>query len=134
MAEYSGSAVYMNWVYSGATVLLSGNQRTVSISPTVDFIDTTAGSDPRRTRLASIKDVSASISLLAQTGGTALEDALAEGNHGTLNVYPEGTASGKRKYIIGAFSNGAKLNLPYSDVVELTCDFTGDGNYTRTTA
>lgn len=133
MAEFSGSALYMDWIYSGGTVVLSGNQRSANLSPSIDFIDTTAGSDARRTRLASIADVSVSISLLAQKGGTALEDSLAEGTHGTLNVYPEGNASTKRKYIVGAFSQGAKTNMPYADVVEVTCEFMGDGNYTRTT-
>lgn len=134
MAEFSGSALYGDWVWSGGTVVLSGNQRTCNVSPTVDYIDTTSGSDPRKTRLVSLKDVTASWSMLYQVGGTALEDALAEGNQGTLNVYPEGTATGKRKYIIGAFSNGPKVNMPYADVVEMTVDFTGNGTYSRTTA
>lgn len=134
MPEFSGSALYVDWVYSGGTVVVSGNQRTCTLSPTVDFIDTTAGSDARKTRLPSLKDVTASISVLYQAGGTALEDALAEGNQGTLNVYPEGTATGKRKYIVGAFSNGPRINMPYSDVVDMQCDFTGNGTYSRTTA
>ena len=134
MPEFSGSALYGTWVYSGGTVVLSGNQRTCTISPTVDYIDTTAGSDARKTRLASLKDITASWSMLYQVGGTALEDALAEGTQGTLNVYPEGTATGKRQHIIGAFSNGPKVDHPYADVVIMTVDFTGNGNYSRTTA
>ena len=133
MAEFSGSALYINWVYSGGTVVLTGNQRTASFTPSIDFIDTTAGSDPRKTRIPSIADTNASVSMLAQTGGTALEDALAEGTHGTLNLYPEGTASLNRQYVIGAWSQGGKFTYPYADVVELNCDFMGDGNYTRTT-
>jgi hypothetical protein len=133
MPEYSGSAIVMNWIYSGGTVTLTGDQRSVNISPSIDFIDTTAGADPRRKRLASIADVTVSWSALMQTGGTAIEDALAEGAAGTLIVQPEGTAAGKRKYTIGAFSQGAKLNFPYSDAVEITCDWMGDGNYTRAT-
>ena len=134
MAEFSGSALYGDWVWSGGTVVLSGNQRSCNVSPTIDFIDTTAGSDPRKTRITGVRDATASWSMLYQVGGTALEDALAEGNQGTLNVYPEGTATGKRKYIIGAFSNGPKINMPYADVVEMTVDFTGNGTYSRTTA
>lgn len=133
MPEYTGSAVVASWVWSGGTVTLSGDQRTFSITPSIDFADSTAGADPRRKRIPTIADVSASYSGLAQTGGTALEDALAEGNAGTLILQPEGTAAGKRKYTVGAFSQGAKFNYPYSDVVEITCDFLGDGNYTRGT-
>lgn len=133
MGEYSGSAVVCTWTWSGGTATLSGDQRTFSVTPSIDFIDTTAGADARRKRLPSIADASVSYSGLAQTGGTALEDALAEGNQGTITLQPEGTAAGKRKYVIGAFSQGAKFNYPYADVVEITCDFVGDGNYTRTT-
>lgn len=131
--EFSGSALVFQWIWSGGTATLSGDQRTVSLSPSVDFADTTAGSDARRTRLPTLKDASVSYSGLAQGGGTATEDALAEGNQGTIILQPEGTAAGKRKYTIGAFSQGAKYNYPYSDVVEMTCDFVGDGNYTRGT-
>jgi hypothetical protein len=133
MPEYSGSALVFNWIYSGGTIVVSGDQRSVNISPSIDFIETTAGADPRRKRLASIADVTFSYSGLAQTGGTALEDALAEGTPGTAVIMPEGTATGKRKYTIGAFSQGAKFNYPYSDVVEMSCDWVGDGNYTRGT-
>lgn len=133
MPEYSGSALVFQWIYSGGTVTLSGDQRSVSITPSIDFADTTAGSDPRRKRLATIADTNFSFAGLAQTGGTALEDALAEGTPGTAIIQPEGTTAGKRKYTIGAFSQGAKYNYPYSDVVEVTCDFVGDGNYTRGT-
>lgn len=133
MPEFTGSAVVASWVYAGGTATLSGDHRTFSLTPSIDFADATAGSDARRKRLATIADVSVSYAGLAQEGGTALEDALAEGTHGTLILQPEGTAAGKRKYTVGAFSQGAKFNYPYSDVVEITCDWVGDGNYTRGT-
>lgn len=133
MPEFSGSALVMQWIYSGGTVALSGDQRSVNLSPSVDFAETQAGADPRKKRIVTLKDASLSWSALAQAGGTALEDALAEGNEGTIILQPEGTAAGKRKYTIGAFSQGAKFNYPYSDVVEITCDWIGNGDYTRGT-
>jgi hypothetical protein len=132
MAEYTGANMYLAWVYSGGTVTLQADERTVNFNATMDFAETTAGSDPRKTRLATIGDVQLSFAGVAQTGGTALEDALAPGTQGTVYFGPEGTAAGKRKHIIGAFSNGAKYAMKYADVTEITCDFMGDGNYTRT--
>ena len=131
MAEYSGSALYFGWIYSGGTVVLSGDQRSVGFTPSVEFADTTAGSDARKGRLVTVKDAAVSYAGVAQSAGTALEDALVEGTQGTIILGPEGTAAGHRKYTIGAFSQGAKFNYPYSGVVEITCDFIGDGNLTR---
>jgi hypothetical protein len=130
MAEYTGRDIVFQWVHSGGTVSMQADFRTVSLSPTIDFADATAGSDARRKRIATIKDATVSYSGLAQTGGTALEDALVEGTQGTIIFQPEGTASGKRKYTIGAFSQGGKFNLPYADVVELNVEFLGNGDYT----
>lgn len=130
MAEYTGSGMVFQWIHSAGTASLQADFRTVNLSPTVDFADSTAGSDARRKRIPTVKDITVSYSGLAQTGGTALEDALLEGAEGTIIFQPEGTASGKRKYTIGAFSMGAKFNVPYADVVELTVEFNGNGNYT----
>jgi hypothetical protein len=133
MSEYTGKNMVFQWIYSGGTVNMQADFRTVNLSPTIDFADSTAGSDARRKRIPTIADATVSYSGLAQQGGTAVEDALAEGTEGTIIFQPEGTAAGKRKYTIGAFSQGAKTNLPYADVVELSNEFLGNGNYTRGT-
>jgi hypothetical protein len=127
MAEYTGSGLVLSWVYSGGTVSLGGDFRTFTFNPTVDMIDTTAGSDPSRTFIPSYKTVACSVGLVAQTGGTALEDALQAGNFGTLTAQPEGTASGKRKYVIPCYSMGAQFTFPYDNLVEITCDFQPSG-------
>lgn len=131
--EYSGSAVYMIWVTASGTATLSGHQRTVSLNPTTEFIDATAGSDTYRVKIPSFTDIRVSYSGLAQTGGTALEDLLVEGTEGTITLGPEGTAAGKRKYTIGAFSHGVQYNMPYSDVTEMSVEFEGNGSFTRAT-
>jgi hypothetical protein len=131
--EYVGANMYFAWVYSGGTVTLHADERTVSLNPSVDFAESTAGSDARKTRIATVKDFAVSFAGVAQTGGTVLEDALAEGTRGTILFGPEGTVLGTRKHVIGAHSQGAKFALKYADVTEITCDFMGDGNYSRTT-
>jgi hypothetical protein len=133
MAEYVGANMYLAWVYSGGTVNLHADERTVSLNPSIDFADTTAGSDARKTRLSTVADMAVSFAGVAQTGGTAFEDALAPGTQGTVIFGPEGTAVGTRKHTIGAFSQGAKYSFKYADVTEVTCDWMGNGNYTRGT-
>jgi hypothetical protein len=130
MAEYTGKNMIFSWVHAGGTVAMQADFRTVNLSPTIDFADSTAGSDARRSRIPTIADVTVSYSGLAQTGGTVLEDALQEGDEGTIIFQPEGTVTGKRKYTIGAFSQGPKYNYPYADVVELSVEFLGNGTFT----
>jgi hypothetical protein len=132
MSAYSGSALVVQWVYSGGTVALNGDFRTFSYSPSVELIDQTAGSDAYRTRLTSIKDGNASINAIMQASGTAISNALSEGTEGTLNVGPEGTVAGKQKMIIPAIAMGASFSISYNDVVELSCDFTQNGARTDT--
>lgn len=127
MSAYSGSALAVRWAYSGGTVSLDGDFRTFSYSPSVELIDQTAGSDANRTRLVSIKDGNASLSAIMQVSGTAITNALVEGTQGTLNVGPEGTATGKQKLSFPAIAMGASYSISYNDVVELSCDFTQNG-------
>lgn len=131
--EFSGSALVCKWIYSGGTVTLSGDQRTVTITPSINLINATAGSDADEAYILGTKDATASYSGVAQQGGTATEDALIEGTQGTLEIYPEGNTSGKRKYSMPAISMGPRYNFPYADVVELSVDFQKNGALARTT-
>lgn len=132
MPEFSGSALVMSWIWPGGTVTLNADYRKCNLSPSVDTIETSAGSDARHGRLATLKDMAANIELVAQTGGTAVLAALAEGVVGTLIVGPEGTATNKPKTTFSAISMGAQQQYAYADVSILTCDFQGDGTtYTQ---
>ena len=61
------------------------------------------------------------------SGGTALLSALAEGNSGTIIYGPEGTASTKMKMTIPAISLGAVLNVQYTNLTEISCNFQQNG-------
>ena len=127
MSEYSGSALYAQWVYSGGTVTVSGQHKTFSWNPSKNLIDATAGSDQAQHQIVGVENATASLSWVAQSGGTAVVAALAHGNYGTLTVGPEGTAAGRLKYILPAMSLGAQLSAPYDNVVEHTVEFQQDG-------
>jgi hypothetical protein len=131
MPEYTGKDLLLNWVHSGGTVALNGDFRTVNWQPTTDMADATAGADTTRVRIATIKDATAAVQLLAQTGGTALLTLLAAGTNGTLIIQPEGTATGKVKITFPSISAGAQYTFPYNDVVAISCNFSANGAFTE---
>ena len=131
MAEFTGSAMILSWIYSGGTVVLNGDYRTCSWNPSVGNAETTAGADTHQTFLPTVKNATASVGMVLQVGGTAMITALGAGNSGTLIIGPEGTATGKPKITFPCFSNGAKYTFPYAGTVEFTCDFTETAAYTE---
>jgi hypothetical protein len=132
--RFSGSALYAQWIHSGGTVTLSGNQRTWTLTPSQNLIDATAANDSFMERIAGLKDFTTSFSLLPPSDTyISIEDAVAEGTNGTLIVAPWGTASSARKYTLPVVSNGANVNVPYNDIVEMSIDFTGASAMTRGT-
>ena len=131
MAEFiAGPTMVLSWIYSGGTVSLAGDYRTCSWNPSVNYVDSSAGSDLFVQRLTALKDATASVTLVAQTGGTVINTALAPGVGGTLIIAPEGTATGKRKISFPCYSDGASYDHPYSDIVAISCGFTGNGTHT----
>ena len=122
--EFAGSALYLAWIYSGGTVALNTEFRTFNWSPTLNFIDATAGADTYERILASYGvggDIA--FSMLAQTNGTAILTALARATKGTLIYAPAGTANNAVSYSIPAYSQGPSWNQPFNDVVEITNNF-----------
>lgn len=123
----------VQWIYSGGTLDLSGDERSVAWSPSVEFVDATAGADTTRKRLKTFKDATASVAWVDQTNGQGTATAMDAGVSGTLIIGPEGTASGKRKITFPSFSQGAKYTWPFDNVAEVSCDFLANGAYTDST-
>jgi hypothetical protein len=128
--EYAGSACYVSWVWSAGTISLYTDARNFTYTPSIDFIDATAGADTARRRINSFKDGQATLSALAQSDGTAFVAACAEGVSGTLTWGLAGTASNKPKSSAPFISMGVTQTAPYSDVV--TYDVTWQQNGART--
>jgi hypothetical protein len=127
MPAFSGSSLYVEWIHSGGTLVLTGEQRTFSYKPGVKLLDQTAGSDVADSFIKGTKNGNASIELVQQAGGSATFNALVEGAYGTLIWGEEGTATGKPKHTIAAYSMGPNVTHPYAGVSVLTCAFTQDG-------
>ena len=127
MTTITGENLYVQWIYSGGTVVLSGDYTQFTYTPSVELLDESAGSDTDRTYVPRLKDKTMSLSARHQAAGTALFESLDEGTSGTITWSPEGTATGKRKYTIPAISQGASMNIPYANLVEISCTFQGNG-------
>ncbi len=129
MAEnnITGKDAYISWVWTGGTLNLATDYRSVSIKENVDTAETTAGADTHKTYLPTIKSANIDYSGVFPTGGTALYAALAAGMSGTLTVAPEGTASGKVSHAYPAICMGATYDTPYADVVTVNCTFQSNG-------
>lgn len=125
MARYTGKDLYAEWVYSGGTVELSADYRTVSTAENIDKVDASAGDDTHKYYLTALKDSTVSVELLGVTGttGTTLWGAMVPGTSGTLVWAPQGTASGKPKRSVACFVEKRGDSLKYNDVVAWTFDF-----------
>ncbi len=124
--EFAGSALYAHWIWSGGTVVLSVENRNFTYNENIETIDATAGSDATRRKIASFKNATASMSMTAQSDGTALLTALAAGVVGTLIFGEAGSAVGKPKTTMPALSLGINRSVPYADVV--TYDISWESN------
>ena len=127
MAGITGQNFNISWIYSGGTVDLSTDYRNYSYTPAVEMYDQTAGADTHKTYVTGAKDGQISWQHVYQGGGSAVVNALAEGNSGTLVVGREGTAAGKPKETIPAISQGAAVNIQYNNLIEVTCNFQQNG-------
>ena len=130
MAEFTGSALVASWIWSGGTVSFAGDYRTVNWNPTVAYADISAGSDTHVGRLTTLKDSTASVTMVDSSPGTATYASFQPGVSGTLIIQPEGTASGKRKITMPAFCDGAVPAYAYNDTTTLSVNFTGNGAFT----
>lgn len=126
-SSFSGSAVVVQWIWSGGTVTLSGDTRSCTITPSGNSYDTTSAGDTRIRRLSGRGDVSIAWEGIANVGGTAALAAFAYGNVGTVIVGPEGTATNKPKTTASAICQGATQSIPYADIATLSVSWEGDG-------
>ena len=131
MAAYKGSSLVVTWIQAAATTVLTGDHRSFTYTPSIDFVDQTAGADPNKLYLVGLKDGNATYNAVIQSGtgsgGTLTFSTLSEGNIGTLRWQPEGTASPNPKYEIPAISQGVALSHPYDNVSEVTVNWQQNG-------
>ncbi len=125
MARYTGKDLYAEWIYSGGTIVMTADYRTVTTNEGTDKVDITAGDDTHKSYKALLRDTTVSVELLGVTGssGTTLWGALVPGTEGTLVWAPVGTATGNPKRSVAAFCEKRADAIKYNDVVSWTFDF-----------
>ena len=127
MTAFTGKNLVAKWIHTGGTINLDSDYRSLNTNDNVDMAETTAGADADKTYIATIKDSTIDWSGLYQSDGTALINALAIGTGGTLEIYPEGTATGKRKETYPVIVTNCKTNYPYNEVVAVDVTFQKNG-------
>jgi len=113
MTAKTGTAMYLKF---GSTVL-SGDYRSFSAEETGDVVDASAGADTNRTYLTMLKDGTASATIVAQAGSTALWGAVAPLTGGTLEWDEEGTTAGRPKHTAWAIVTSRAMGAEYADIV-----------------
>ena len=124
MARYAGTDLYVAWIYTGGTVDLSADYRSLSTNEEVNDIDASAGDDTYVDHLPALADASAELEFLDTTGATGSTQwvAIAPRTEGTLQWDPEGTASGY-SWSAAAYVQTRSREIPYDDVVSVSATF-----------
>ena len=115
MPHMSGKDLVIRFIYSGGTVVVSGDQREVSWDEQQNTADTTAGDDGYESHINTTRNVNGSISLLDNgVDGSAIYAAMTTGTRGTLEWGNEGTATGKPKYGLPVTITSGNSSMPYA--------------------
>lgn len=128
--RYVGKDLYATFICSAGTIVLTGDQRSLSVDRDADTVDITAGNAGDKSYLATLKDGTAEIEVLDQAGTTAtsFEAAMPEGTSGTLIYAPQGTATTKPKRGFAAIVKSVSVEYPYADVVSYRISFQKSGS------
>ena len=128
MAAISGSALFVQWVRSNGTTTLTGEQRTLTYTPSIEMYDETAGADAGLQYISGRVGGALSLSCVGQLAdGSALASALWEGSYGTLTWGEQGSVTTKPKHYAPMYCTGMKVTYPYNNVIEYTADFQQNG-------
>jgi hypothetical protein len=133
MARITGHDLAVCWAYSGGSVWLEDDYRSLSISEDVNDANSTAGNDTYAGHLPTYTDASADFEMLGTSGsGTLHWNRIAPRTEGTIYWYPEGTASAKPYHYAAAYIQTRGRDYPYADVVSVTVGFQFQGTPTDT--
>jgi succinyl-CoA synthetase alpha subunit len=126
--EFVGSALIATWVTTSATIQLDTDARNFNYSPTIAFIDATAGADQNVQRVNSFKDGQITCDMLMLNNvASATIAAFDEGTGGSVIFAPAGTAAGKLKYTVPSICMGVTQSVPYNDVVTMSVTWQQNG-------
>jgi len=122
---------------SEGTVKVGSNQiaeiRSYSIEESADTLEDTSMGDSARTYKPSLTNFSGSLEVFWDETDTSGQGALSIGSEVTLNVYPEGDASGDTYYSGSAIVTGVSRTASFDGLVEASISVQGNGALTAST-
>jgi len=113
MTATAGSALFLKF---GGNVLET-DFRAFSTTETGGVVDGSAGADTSRTYLTTLKDGTATATVLCQTSGAAGWLAIVPGTLGTLQWAVEGSAAGGPFNHVQAYVTERRKSASYADLV-----------------
>ena len=108
--------------------------RSFSVATSADTAEDTTMGDSWRTYKTTLKSWSGSIDCFWDETDTIGQGALVEGSEVTLNLYPEGAATGDKYYAGSAIITGMTINSSFDGMVEASFTFQGTGALSGATA
>ena len=127
MATHAGSE---GVVFSGSNQILE--VRSYTISETGETLEDTSMGDAARTYIASLKTFTGSLDVFWDETDTGQGD-LDIGSTITLNLYPEGNASGDTYYTGSAIVTEKSITASFDGLVEMSVSVQGTGALSETT-
>jgi hypothetical protein len=107
--------------------------RSFSLEETADTLEDTTMGDTARTYKSSLTTFTGSVDVFWDETDTSGQGALTIGASVTLNVYPEGDASGDTYYSGSAIVTGVTRSSSFDGLVEASITVQGSGALTATT-
>jgi len=129
MAGITGTNLYLVF----GSKVLDTDYRSFSDSEEMNLVDQSAGSDTARTYLTTLKDGTASATIVVQSGDTGTWGALVPGTEGTLEWGPEGTAATKPRHYVNAIVSTRERSMEYADLVVADIEWQFSGAVTDDT-
>jgi len=127
MATHTGSE---GTIKIGSDTL--GELRSYSLESTAETIEDTAMGDSSRSYKVGLTAFTGTASVFFDETDTA-QGNLDAGASITLEIYPEGAASGDTYYSGTAFVTAFNVNSSFDGIVEAEISFQGSGGLTKTT-
>lgn len=128
MATHTGSE---GTVHVGANAI--AEIRSYSIEETADTTEDTSMGDSYRTHKITLKSWTASVDVFWDETDTNGQETLVPGAEVTINVYPEGNASGDAYYTGTALVTSKSINASFDGMIEASISLQGTGALTTTT-
>ncbi len=107
--------------------------RSYSIEESADTLEDTSMGDSARTYKPSLTNFSGSLDVFWDETDSSGQGALSIGSEVTLNVYPEGDASGDTYYSGSAIVTGVSRTGSFDGLVEASISVQGNGALTEST-